>query len=116
MLLTQTSIRADQAVIEPSGEAAIVVACLQERLSNCAYSYYFSRITWHYARGTLTLEGRVPTFYLKQILQTILRDIDYVQRIANDVDVVSSTGLSSEREAEGHWPVPQRIRREVNQD
>jgi hypothetical protein len=30
-------------------------------------------------------------------LQTLLRDIEQVKRIVNDVDVVSSTGLSSEQ-------------------
>ena len=38
----------------------------------------------------------VPTFYLKQILQTWLRKLDSVKQIDNQVDVVSATGLSSE--------------------
>jgi hypothetical protein len=40
---------------------------------------------------------------MKQILQTMLRDIEHVERIANQVDVVSSTGLSSERSAGPRW-------------
>jgi hypothetical protein len=39
----------------------------------------------------------LPSFYLKQVLQTLLRDLDGVTRIANRVDVVSPTGLSSVR-------------------
>jgi len=42
------------------------------------------------------LRGRVPSFYLKQILQTWLRRLDGVEQIDNQVDVVSATGLSSE--------------------
>lgn len=45
----------------------------------------------------LLVQGQVPSFYLKQILQTILRDISGITRIDNRVDVVSSAGLSSER-------------------
>jgi hypothetical protein len=37
----------------------------------------------------------VPSFYLKQVLQELLRNIAQVDRIENDVAVVSSTGLSS---------------------
>jgi hypothetical protein len=46
--------------------------------------------------GVLLLRGRVPTFYLKQMLQSWLKDLDGVSRIDNQVDVVSATGLSSE--------------------
>lgn len=78
------------------GASAKVDACVQQRIECCPYAFYFNRVKWQYDRGTLTLEGRVPTFYMKQILQTILLDIDDVQQIANRVDVVRSTGLSSE--------------------
>lgn len=74
-----------------------VHALVKQLLSDCSYAYYFNKVTWRYDRGTLTLEGCVPTFYLKQILQTMLRDLEHVQQIANQVDVVSSTGLSSAR-------------------
>ena len=74
-----------------------VDAGVRERLGNCSYSHCFDRVTWCFVRGTLTLEGCVPTFYLRQILQTMLRDLEHVERIANEVAVISSTGLSSER-------------------
>jgi hypothetical protein len=79
------------------GARGIVAGKVQQRLSACPYSYCFNRVKWRYAHGTLTLEGSVATFYLKQLLQTLLRGVENVERIANDVDVVSSTGLSSER-------------------
>ena len=47
--------------------------------------------------GVLTIRGRVPTFYLKQLLQTVLKRVDGVERINNHVDVVCSDGLSSVR-------------------
>ncbi len=40
--------------------------------------------------GTLRLDGRLPSFYLKQMLQTILRDVDGITRIDNRVSVLRS--------------------------
>ena len=37
--------------------------------------------------GNLVLEGRLPSFYLKQMLQTLLRDIKGVVQIDNRVNV-----------------------------
>lgn len=68
---------------------------VRQRLSDCSYRYYFRHVEWEYSDGTLVLRGRVPTFYMKQILQTILRGIDHVDELSNEVDVVSATGLSS---------------------
>ena len=73
-----------------------VEACVQKRLENCTYRFVFDKITWHYEAGSLTLSGCLPSFYLKQVLQEMMRGIDQVEHVHNDVDVVSSTGLSSE--------------------
>ena len=43
----------------------------------------------------LIVRGNVPTFYLKQVLQCALRDLDGIRGIDNRVTVVSSFGLSS---------------------
>ncbi len=61
----------------------------------CPYGSYFKNITCKYADGVLTLRGKLPTFYLKQVLQSWLRDVEGVEQINNQVDVVSATGLSS---------------------
>jgi hypothetical protein len=45
----------------------------------------------------LTVRGSVPSFYLKQMLQTMLMELRGVGRVDNQVDVVSSHGLSSVR-------------------
>ena len=50
-----------------------------------------------YEEHVLTVKGSVPTFHLKQLLQTVLREIGNVSRIENRVDVVASDGLSSVR-------------------
>ena len=54
-------------------------------------------ISIEYQKGKLVLMGRLPSFYLKQVLQTILRGLPGVQRIDNRVDVISATGLSSSK-------------------
>jgi hypothetical protein len=46
---------------------------------------------------TLCLSGRLPTFYLKQLVQETIRHIPGVQSIHNEISVVSAAGMSSER-------------------
>ncbi len=70
---------------------------VDERIRGCPYAFQFNRVQWQYSRGTLTLSGYVASFYLKQIHQTLLRDVNHVQQTVNEVDVASATGLSSER-------------------
>lgn len=45
----------------------------------------------------LVVRGRVPTFYLMQVLQTVLKDLDGVSWVDNQVDVISSDSVSSVR-------------------
>jgi hypothetical protein len=47
--------------------------------------------------GVLTVRGRVPNFYLRQLLERVLVRVDGVRRIINEVDVVCCDGLSSVR-------------------
>ena len=46
---------------------------------------------------TLYLSGQLPTFYLKQLVQEIVRRLPGVQHIRNEIDVISPFGVSSER-------------------
>jgi BON domain len=46
---------------------------------------------------TLFLKGRLPTFYLKQLVQEAVRYLPGVQTIRNEIDVVSPYGISSVR-------------------
>lgn len=61
------------------------------------YTPCFRDISCSFDQGVLILQGRVPSFYVKQVLQTVVKDIAGVEQIDNQVDVVSSTGLSSVR-------------------
>jgi len=64
---------------------------------HCPYAYYFREVALSHDHGTLILEGRVPTYFLKQALQEFLGRVPEIVRIDNRVDVVSSDGLSSVR-------------------
>jgi len=45
----------------------------------------------------LLVRGQVPSFYLKRVLQAVLRDLAGIKRVKNQVDVVCPGGLSSVR-------------------
>ncbi|MEX2309997.1 MAG: BON domain-containing protein [Pirellulales bacterium] len=45
----------------------------------------------------LYLTGRLPTFYLKQLVQEAVRHVPGVDFIYNEIDVVSPEGISSVR-------------------
>ena len=65
----------------------------QQMLANDRhYSCHFRNISCHHEDGVLTLRGRLPSFYLKQILQTILRDLSGIKRIDNQTDVCETSG------------------------
>jgi osmotically-inducible protein OsmY len=46
---------------------------------------------------TLYLTGRLPTFYLKQLVQEAVRHVPGVQHVRNMIDVVNAEGVSSVR-------------------
>lgn len=55
--------------------------------------------------GVLTIRGKVPTFYLKQLAQTVVRSVVHVEEINNHVEVVwppaRQTDSSSRRASAG---------------
>ena len=46
---------------------------------------------------TLFLTGRLPSFYLKQLVQEAVRHVPGVHQVRNLIDVVSAEGISSVR-------------------
>jgi|SRR4051794_6307037 hypothetical protein len=46
---------------------------------------------------TLLLTGKLPTFYLKQLVQEAVRHVPGVQHVRNLIDVVNANGVSSVR-------------------
>lgn len=84
-------------IFEREFEEPAIEEAIRRRLGQCHYHFAFNKVTWQYEDGRLTLSGRVASFYLKQVLQELLRGLNGVHNICNEVDVVSSSGLSSVR-------------------
>ena len=65
---------------------ARVVARVGQCLQDASY-YPLRRISCEFHEGILFLRGRVPSYYLKQVAQEIIRKIDGVEEIANRLEV-----------------------------
>jgi osmotically-inducible protein OsmY len=74
--------------IEPvrAGHDAAVQSEAQNLLEQSNY-LALRRLRCEFHDGRLVLNGRVPTYYLKQVAQTIVRQLPAVRRIDNRVDV-----------------------------
>lgn len=60
-------------------------------------SHLFLRhVECHVEDDTLCLEGKVPSFYLKQTAQSLLKSLEGIKRVDNRLEVVNSYGISSE--------------------
>jgi hypothetical protein len=51
-----------------------------------------------HSEGLLTVAGCVPSYYLKQMLQELLKGVDGVRCVENHVDVIGIDELSSARD------------------
>ena len=72
----------------PTNHSRDLASTARDRLEGNAYFRGRSRaIRIDEQDGTLVLNGRLPSFYLKQLLQTVLSGIDGVKRIDNRVEV-----------------------------
>jgi hypothetical protein len=73
---------------------ADVLASIRTRLTSCPYGHQFHGVTWKFQHGQLTLHGAVSSYYMKQVLQTVLRDVQHVERLVNEVHVVGKDPVS----------------------
>jgi osmotically-inducible protein OsmY len=91
--LLRTNAAAGRATLPRSERlASDILAAVHEQLR--ASSHYFVRaVTCEFERGVLILRGRVPSFYLKQLAQTLVRRVAGVDQVKNLVDVASPTGI-----------------------
>ncbi len=51
------------------------------------------RVRCEYHDGLLTLHGRLPSYYLKQVAQEAVARLDGVSRVENRIEVISSQRL-----------------------
>lgn len=67
-----------------------------ERLKeNIVLNRYIDSLKWEAKDDILVLTGHLPSFYLKQVLQTALQNLPGIARVDNQVQVANSRGLSS---------------------
>ncbi len=57
-----------------------------ERLQGCSYSA-LRHVQCRFQEGVLILSGQVPTFYMKQVAQELLRNMKHVEQIDNRLNV-----------------------------
>ncbi len=66
-------------------------------------------ISCSYHEGVLLLRGRVPTYYLKQVAQTVVMRVDGVEQVDNRIEVGTSpaprstTGHDDPSECDELW-------------
>lgn len=83
--------------LNSSGSICQDCEIVQQAASDLAEHFHFRRhlagIVIDSQSGELHVSGNLPSYYLKQLLQTVLREVPGVKRINNQVAVVASTGL-----------------------
>jgi hypothetical protein len=73
---------------KPTTHAASVVLQVQRELHESPY-LSMRQITCDYREGVLTLRGSAPTYYVKQLVQTIALRIEGVDEVANRITVIA---------------------------
>lgn len=68
--------------------ALSVLQIARERLNHTPFSVLHS-VECSYAEGVLTLDGHLPSFFLKQVAQECLRDLPHVRQVVNRIEVRS---------------------------
>jgi hypothetical protein len=66
------------------------VAALAERLLRSHSYLALKNVSCEYCDGVLTLRGCLPTYYLKQLAQAAVGQLDGVRHIVNDIEVTTS--------------------------
>ena len=74
-----------------SKEKKVVQAEAQSRLRKSGYRE-LQLVSCEFHEGVLTLRGRVPSFYLKQVAQELIRRLDGAEEINNRVEVAAPPG------------------------
>ena len=71
-----------------SKERPVVQAEAQSRLRKSGY-HELRFVSCEFHEGVLTLRGQVPSFYLKQVAQELIRGLDGAEEVNNRLEVVA---------------------------
>ena len=82
----------------PSAARTTVISSLEDLITVAAESPLLKssylelrRVSCEFQAGILTLRGRVPRYYLKQIAQSLVTEVSGVTEIDNQLDVNPTT-------------------------
>ena len=81
--------------IRRSKEELFIQTEAQSRLRTSGY-HELHLVSCEFHEGVLTLRGHVSTFHLKQVAQTLIRDVDGVGEINNRLEVAAAFHNSRE--------------------
>jgi osmotically-inducible protein OsmY len=76
---------------EPDEFDERVITSVRERLARAGYSDLL-RVVTSYRRGLLILGGRLSSQYLRQVAQEMVRNVDGVTAVLNQIEVRSAAG------------------------
>lgn len=76
--------------INPSTSLVLQQEIAQERLRNSGYRS-LRNVDCNLESGVMKLTGRVPSFFMKQIAQEIVRHVDGVTHVKNHLEVIVAT-------------------------
>ncbi len=82
---------------EPKAESQDLEARMIELAERCLHSnpcLAMKNVSCDYHDGVLVLRGCLPTYYLKQLAQQVVVDLEGVERIDNQVEIVTPALLS----------------------
>jgi osmotically-inducible protein OsmY len=74
----------------------------ESRLRRSAY-LALQHVSCEFRAGVLTLRGRLPSYYLKQVAQAVVAEVEGVERIDNQIEIVARTPPPASGEG---WPGP----------
>jgi osmotically-inducible protein OsmY len=99
--VVETTFRMDSpqhAALLPRREEGIVQARATQRLQESSYPSV-RRVVCEFHGGMLTLRGRVSSYYLKQIAQTLILGMKGVEGIDNQLEVLTSLPPAGKQDA-----------------
>ena len=75
-----------KAAPQDSNPEAAMAETVRSKLAETGY-HCLKGLTCRYHEGILTLHGSVPSFYMKQVAQTVANSMDAVSQVVNRIEV-----------------------------
>ena len=86
MIAQQAEVAPVRASPRVNGQIPRVADTAKQRLRDSGY-HILTSVSCDYREGVLILRGCVPTYYMKQIAQTVVQNIEEISQIDNRLEV-----------------------------